>query len=176
MSVGRCVRWGLLALLAAVVGVGPAVAQEANATITGSVADEQGQVLPGATITLIDENTKTTRAAVSDARGDFRFPTLTPGTYTVKVELQGFKTFERRNNVLNASSTLSLGSVKLGLGQLSEVIVVEESGTKVNVEETQHSGLLTSNQIEQIQSKGRDVMNLLRALPGVRYMDDLDAA
>ena len=176
MSFGRCVRWGILALLAAVVGVGPAVAQEANATITGTVADEQGQVLPGATVTLINENTKTARSTVSDARGDFRFPTLLPGTYTVKVEMQGFKTFERRSNVLNASSTLSLGNVKLGLGQLSEVIVVEESGTKVNVEESQHSGLITSNQIDQIQSKGRDVMNLLRALPGVRYMDDLDAA
>jgi hypothetical protein len=169
-------RGQALALLLAVLAASPAAAQEANATITGSVSDEQGQVLPGATVTVINESTRTMRAGVSDARGDFKFPTLPAGTYTVKIELQGFKGTERRGNVLSPSSTLSLGSVKLGLGSLSEVIVVESSGAKVNVEESQHSGLLTSNQIEQIQSKGRDVMNLLRALPGVRYMDDLDAA
>jgi len=156
--------------------VGQAAAQEANATISGTVVDEQGQVLPGATVTVVNENTKLVRSGVSDARGDFRFPTLVAGTYTVKVELQGFKASERRSNVLNASSTLSLGEVKLGLGALSEVVVVEDSGSKVNVEDTQHSGLISSTQIDQIQSKGRDVMNLLRALPGVRYMDDLDAA
>jgi len=159
----------------AVVFVGQAVAQDANATITGTVVDDQGQVLPGATVTIINEATKTTRAGVSDARGDFRFTTLTPGTYTVKVELQGFKASERRGNVLNASSTISLGQVKLGLGQLSEIVIVEDSGSRVNVEETQHSGLITSTQIEQLQSKGRDVVNLLRAIPGVRYGEDTDA-
>ena len=176
MSFSRRVRWGLLALLVAGGMVGQAAAQEANATISGTVVDEQGQVLPGATVTVVNENTKLVRSGVSDARGDFRFPTLVAGTYTVKVELQGFKASERRSNVLNASSTLSLGEVKLGLGALSEVVVVEDSGSKVNVEDTQHSGLISSTQIDQIQSKGRDVMNLLRALPGVRYMDDLDAA
>jgi hypothetical protein len=176
LSRPRLAAIAAVALGLAVWGSDRAVAQDANATITGSVADEQGQMLPGATITLINENTKTARTTVSDARGEFRVPTLVPATYTVKVELQGFKTFESRGNVLSAASTLSMGAVKLGLGSLTELIVVEESGTKVNAEESQHSGLLTSNQIEQIQSKGRDVMNLLRALPGVRYMDDLDAA
>ena len=175
MSFGRQLKVGLLALLVAVVGAGPAVAQDANATITGSVADEQGQVLPGATVTLVNESTKLSRTAVSDGRGDFRFTSLIPGTYTVKVEMQGFKAFERRSNVLNAASTLSLGGIKLALGQLTEVIVVEDSGSKVNVEESQHAGLLTSTQIEQLQSKGRDVVNLLRALPGVAYTDDTES-
>src|SRR5687767_2319712 len=99
MSFYRGLRLGLCALLVAVTYVGQAAAQEANATISGTVADDQGQVLPGATVTIIDENTKLARSGVTDARGDFRFPTLVAGTYTVKVELQGFKGFERRNNV-----------------------------------------------------------------------------
>jgi hypothetical protein len=175
MSFGRHLRMGLLALLVAVVGVGQAVAQDANATVSGTVADEQGQVLPGATVTLTNEATKLARTGASDARGDFRFTNLLPGNYSVKVELQGFKAFERRNNVLNAASTLSVGTVKLALGALTEVVVVEDSGSKVNVEETQHSGLLTSTQIEQLQSKGRDIVNLLRAIPGVRYGEDTDS-
>src|SRR4030095_2801253 len=84
--------------------------------------------------------------------------------------------FEQRNTIVNAASTLSIGTVKLGIGQLSEVVTVEDSGAKVSPENSQHSGLITSNQIHQIQTKGRDVMNLLRAIPGVRYVDDLDAA
>src|SRR5688572_17738090 len=95
MSFAKYLRTGLCALLVAFVGVGQAVAQDANATITGTVADEQGQVLPGATVTVINEATKLARTGVADASGNFRFPTLTPGSYTVKVELQGFKTFER---------------------------------------------------------------------------------
>ena len=174
MSLGRLSRYAIALLVVLGVG-GRAAAQDANATITGAVADEQGQVLPGATVTVINEATRLARTTTSDGRGDFRVPSLIPGTYTVKVEMQGFKAFEQRGNVLNASATLSLGAVKLGLGQLTEVIVVEESGSKVNVEETQHSGLLTSTQIEQLQSKGRDVVNLLRTVPGVRYGSDNDA-
>jgi hypothetical protein len=175
MSFRKCVSWACLALVVAAFGTGQAVAQDANATITGSVADETGQVLPGATITIINEQTKATvRTVVSDARGDFRVPALLPGTYTVKAELSGFRAAERRGNVLSASSTLPIGAVKLNVG-LGETMIVEGSGLKVNVEESQHSGLLTATQIEQLQSKGRDVMNLLRVIPGVRYGDDTDA-
>jgi hypothetical protein len=168
-------RQGLLALLVSAGLVGGAVAQDASGSISGTVADEQGSVLPGATVTLINETTKLARTGTSDARGDFRFTTLVPGAYTIKVELQGFKAYERKNNVLNAASSLSVGTLKLGLGAMTEVISVVDAGTKVNVEETQHSGLLTSTQIEQLQSKGRDVVNLLRTMPGVRYGADNDA-
>src|SRR4051812_11246897 len=113
----------LLALLLFVSATSRLAAQEANATVSGAVADEQGQILPGATVSLINESTKTARSAVSDARGDFRFTTLLPGSYTIKVELQGFKTFEKRSTVVSAASTLSVGTVKLGLGQLSEVVL-----------------------------------------------------
>jgi hypothetical protein len=167
-------RIGLASLLIAW-AAGPTLAQDANATITGSVSDEQGQVLPGATVTLTHEATKTTRTTVTGDRGEFRFPTLVSGAYTVKVEMQGFRTIEKRGNMLEPSSTLSVGTLKVPLGQFADVITVESSGTKVNVEESQHSGLITSSQMEQLQSKGRDVMNLIRAIPGVRYEDDNDS-
>ena len=175
MSFARKFRLGLLALLVTAGLVGQAAAQDASGSISGTVSDEQGSVLPGATVTLTNETTKLTRSSTSDGRGDFRFTALLPGTYTIKVELQGFKAYEKKGNVLNASSSLSVGSLKLGLGAMTEVISVVDSGSKVNVEETQHSGLLTSTQIEQLQSKGRDVVNLLRTMPGVRYGSDNDS-
>src|SRR5688572_14002290 len=159
----------MTALLAA-----PAVAQDTG-TISGTVIDNSGNVVPGAAVALTNEATGDTRTAASDSRGAFAFRAVPPGTYTVKVELQGFRAIELRKNVLNASTRLDLGSLKLEIGTLSEVITVTSEGTVVETKNSDYSGLLTATQIAQMQSKGRDVMNLLRLLPGVRYEADVDA-
>jgi hypothetical protein len=126
-------------------------------------------------VTLVNEQTRSSRTAPTDSRGEFRFVSVYPGHYTVRVELTGFGSVERRNNVLSASERLSLGDLTLRVGGISEAVTVEASGTQVNPEESQPTGLLTSTQISQIQTKGRDVADLLRLLPGVRYGDDKDA-
>jgi hypothetical protein len=159
--------------LALLRGVAPA--QDISGTIGGTVVDDASQLVPGANVTLINERTRASRSVASDERGEFRFLGVDPGPYTVRVELSGFQPLERRNNVLSASERLSLGALKLRVGGLSEAVTVEASGAKVNPEESQHTGLLTATQIEQIQTKGRDVANLLRLLPGVRYGDDVEA-
>ena len=151
--------------------------QEAAGSITGSVVDAQGHAVPGATVTVINERTGTvSRVATSDSQGAFRVLALLPDIYTVRVEMPSFVTVERRRNVLNVSAQVSLGEIKLTLGERQEVVdVIEAAGTQVAAEDSQHTGLLTATQIEQIQTKGRDVMTLLRLLPGVRYEDDVDA-
>jgi len=144
-------------------------------TVSGTVIDAQGAAVPGATLTLTEEKTGTSRTLVSDARGEFVFRSVIPGTYTVRVELTGFRSFERRNNVLSASGALDLGRIKLDVGNLTEVVTVEATGTHVETKNSDYTGLLTASQISQIQTKGRDVMSLLRLLPGVRYEDDIEA-
>jgi hypothetical protein len=69
----------------------------------------------------------------------------------------------------------NLGKVRLEVGNLTEVVTVESQGSVVETKNSDYTGLLTSNQIAQIQTKGRDVMSLLRLLPGVRYEDDIEA-
>ena len=171
MSFSRSLRYGLLfcALAAA-----PGQAQDVTGTIAGTVTDEQDQVLPGASVTAVHERTNQTRVAVTDTRGNFQFTNMQPGSYTIRVELSSFRTLERQHNVLTASERLSLGSLRLTVG-MGESIVVEASGTKVNTEESQHTGLLTAKQIEQIQVKGRDVTSLMRLVPGVRYEDTVES-
>ena len=161
-------------LLVATLGTVGLMAQETAGSLAGTIADEQGQVLPGATVTASHERTHAVRTTVSDPRGSFQLPALPPGSYTVRVELQNFRALERKNVVLSGGERLSLGTLRLTIG-LGETIVVEESGTKVNAEETQHAGLITSKQIEQIQTKGRDVTTLMRLAPGVRYEDTVDS-
>ena len=115
------------------------------------------------------------RTATTDTQGEFRFLGVSPGHYTVRVELSGFSSYERRGNVVSASERLSIGRLKLQMGAMTEAVTVEAEGTRVNPEDSQPTGLLTSTQISQIQTKGRDVADLLRLLPGVRYGDDKDA-
>src|SRR4026208_278933 len=75
-------------LVSATVAV-PALAQTLTGSITGTIKDEQGAVLPGVSVTLTGK--QGTKTEVTDARGDYRFPALEVGTYTVAAELSGFK-------------------------------------------------------------------------------------
>jgi hypothetical protein len=152
-----------------------ASAQNVTGTISGTVVDDQGQVVPGATVTVSNEATNDSRVVVSDSRGDFQVTTLPPGTYTVRVEMANFRTVERTRNVLTAAERLSVGTLTLSIGPLGETVVVVASGTQVSPEETQHSGLITSTQIEQIQVRSRDVTQLLRLVPGVRYEETTES-
>ena len=69
---------------------------------------------------------------------------------------------ERTKTVVSAAERLSVGTLVLQVGGLGETVTVEASGTHVNTAETQHSGLITAKQIEQIQVRSRDVTALMR--------------
>ncbi|HEX2457616.1 MAG TPA: carboxypeptidase regulatory-like domain-containing protein [Vicinamibacterales bacterium] len=165
-----------LVLLTCFVLLSPAhvLAQDTGA-VTGTVLDNSGQVVPGATVSLTDERTGAARTTSSGPRGEFAFRAVPPGSYTVRVELTGFRTLERRSNVLNANGRLDFGELRLEVGTLSEVVSVVAEGTVVETKNSDYSGLLTSTQIAQIQTKGRDVVSLLRLLPGVHYENDIEA-
>src|SRR5881628_2772072 len=84
----------------------PALAQGAGGQIEGTVRDEQGAVLPGATVTLRNEQTGVTRVAVTDGNGQYRFPALAPGTYGLRIELQGFAAAEAKDLTITIGLTL----------------------------------------------------------------------
>jgi hypothetical protein len=101
----------------------PAAAQDTG-VVMGTIIDSSGQVVPGATVTLVSERTLDARTLPSDARGEFAFRAITPGSYTIKVELSGFRSIEQRNNVLNASGQLDVGRLTLEVGTVSETVIV----------------------------------------------------
>src|SRR5688500_1829448 len=77
--------------LAAFAGTAPAFAQIDRATLSGTVKDAQGGVVPGVTVTVTSTATQQQRSTVSDGSGFYTFPNLMPGRYDVSAELQGFK-------------------------------------------------------------------------------------
>jgi hypothetical protein len=168
----RCL---LAAVVAAVLLPCSAMAQAVTGTISGTVVDQQGQVVPGASVTVTNEANNDARLAVSGARGDFQVTNLQPGMYTVRIALESFRTLERKNIVLSAAERLSVGNLALEVGSVGETVTVEATGTQVNTAETQHSGVITATQIEQVQVLGRDVTSIMRLLPGVRYENTVDS-
>jgi len=150
-------RSGLVCLLlvaGAVLAPRVVFAQTVTGTISGTITDTQGQVVPGATVTVTAEATNESREAVSDSRGDFQVTNLRPGRYTVKVALQSFRTLERKNIVLSAGERLAVGNLVLEVGGIGETVVVEARGTHVNTAETQHSGLITSTLFRSCARRG----------------------
>src|SRR5215831_12136693 len=129
----------LLLVVAAIASPGVVAAQTVTGTISGTITDSQGQVIPGATVTVVAESTNESRESISDAKGDFQVTNLLPGRYTVRVALQSFRTLERKSIVLSAGERLAVGNLVLEVGGIGETVVVEAKGTQVNTAETQHS-------------------------------------
>ena len=97
------------ALVALLLAAYPAFshAQTTSASVAGIVQDSQGGVLPGVTVTLTSRTQGNALTAITDAGGRFVFPIVRPDTYTLQAALQGFKTLERTNLVVNANDKLS---------------------------------------------------------------------
>ena len=84
-------------------------AQTITGTISGTVADDSGAVIPGVEVVLLNERTGEQRKTTSYAGGDFTFPAIPPGTYTVKIDRAGFRGLVRTGIVLTSTQRLSLG-------------------------------------------------------------------
>src|SRR5215470_3923477 len=87
--------------------------QTITGSISGAVTDSNGGVIPSATVTLTGEKTGQGRTATTDSEGRFTFAALQPGKFILKVERQGFQTYEQREVVLSANEKLALPEIKL---------------------------------------------------------------
>jgi hypothetical protein len=152
-----------------------AAAQTITGTMSGTVMDSSGAVLPGAAVTLVNLHTGDVRKLNTNTEGRFVFSAVQPDAYTVRVEAPGFEKLERTNVVLSANENLALGRMELKTGKASETITVIEGGAKVETESSDLTARLTSDQINLISTKGRDITSLLRLIPGTSYIDDVEA-
>src|SRR3989454_3959745 len=137
-----------------------------SATLRGHVDDATGAVLPGATVTLTHSGTRAMQTAVTDDRGQYLFAGLFPSTYELKVELAGFKTYERTNLVLSPNDTRGL-DVRLEIGQQTQTVLVTATPEVIQTETGAREGVLNTKQIDALSVIGRSSLELLRILPGV---------
>src|SRR5262245_1275899 len=119
----------VVAILAACLVASTAFAQGGGASTTGSingkVADTSGAVLPGVTVSATSPAAMGVQSSVTDGGGNYRFPALPPGTYTVTFELPGFNTLKRENIQIAMGFTETV-KVALDVAWFTVVVVVSD--------------------------------------------------
>src|SRR5207247_2310062 len=134
-------------------------------TITGEVKDSTGAVIPGATVTVVNKATNATRTTQSNEVGLFDFPALPPGTYTVKTELDGFKT-ATRDVVLQVQQTLAV-NFSLELGTISEQTTVTGVSPLVETSNATVGTVIENRRIVELPLNGRNYLDLVKLSPNV---------
>jgi len=164
---GRSARILVSVLVCVLFGVSAAPGQQVTGSIVGTVTDNSGAVVPGASLTLTHQETGVSRNTQSDAHGDFTFNALPPGAYSLTVEQPGFKKYAQKNINLPPNERLPVGSIQLAVGELTETISVTAEGAVVQTASSERSGLVTGNQIQNLTVVNRSFTSLISLLPGV---------
>ncbi|MDQ3651408.1 MAG: Plug and carboxypeptidase regulatory-like domain-containing protein [Acidobacteriota bacterium] len=143
-------------------------AQSSTATLGGAVMDQNGAAVPGAEITAMDPSTGLTRQATTTDDGSYTFPPLPPGTYIVRAQRDGFAPVEMSNVVLSTGDSQAL-NIELKVGAVGETITVQADAGQLQIqsESGERSDLVTKTQLKDLALNGRNVLGLLRTIPGI---------
>src|SRR5882724_12645594 len=93
---------------------------QVSGSISGTVADASGAIVPGAKVSLLDEASHVARETVGNGSGYFTFAAVTPGTYTVSAEAKGFKSWKESGIVIHTGDVRTLSNIRLAVGAISE--------------------------------------------------------
>ena len=151
---------------------GVALAQQTTGAMSGRVTDAQALPVPGATVTLT--GSQGVKTAVTDADGRFALPFLTPGQYDIRIELQGFKTVERKGLQVALGQTVNL-PISMAVGNLTETVQVTASAPTIDMTTTTSGATVPSDLLQQIPV-GRTLANTIYLAPGVSSSGTAGAA
>ncbi len=158
----------LAALAAVLLALAPAAFSQSRETgaIVGSVYDQQGEVLPGVTVTLTSPSMMGTRTFVTDRQGQYRFPALPPGVYSVKAELQGFKTIVREDVRLTTTVRLTV-DMNMIQSVVEEEVTVQAHSPTVDIKSTETASVTLSNDILRNIPYSQFTSDIVNMAPGV---------
>ncbi len=154
-----------LAITCALLAAAPAAAQFDRGTISGVVKDQQGGVIPGATVTATSLQTQQSRTTVTDNSGFYTFPTLAPGRYDVAAELQGFKKAVRSGVQLDAAGSLTV-EFTLQPGAITESVTVTAEATPLQTDVAVRK-TVEAKDIELLSFNGRNPIGVPALKAGV---------
>jgi hypothetical protein len=144
---------------------------QVTARIKGTVTDPVGAVLPNVTVIATNQETGVKTTTTSSAGGDYLFPSLPIGTYTISAASSGFKGFSASGIILNIDQEY-VEPVKLTVGNATEQVQVEADAVQVNTTDMQLSNIVNSAQMEELPLIGRNFTGLELTLPGVQASSD----
>ncbi len=144
----------------------PTFSQGNFGRILGTVTDQSGGVLAGATVTVTDTQRGVTRTLTTDAAGEYDAPNLTPGTYSVRVEAKGFKTLERTGIDVGVGREVRVDLTPQP-GEQQQTITVTEAIPLVETTNATLGGSIENKDINDLPLNGRNYQNLVGLRPGV---------
>src|ERR1700728_3158378 len=134
MARSNVCKWLLLILTACVVSSGlRAVGQSTFGAIVGTVKDQSGSVVPGATVNLVNTGSSATRSVTTSAAGNYEFLNLDAGTYQVSIQASGFKDVVFDHLVLQARDTQRIDA-NLAIGSASQTVEVQAAGDVITTD------------------------------------------
>jgi hypothetical protein len=164
----KCLR--VFACLMAILALaGPAAYAQggsSSSSLSGTIADASGAVIPGAAVVVKNNGTATEFNATTNEQGSFTVPALDPGDYTVTVTLMGFKTAVLNNVRVNAATPASV-RVTLEVGGLEETVTVSGGSEIIQTQSASVSTTLDTNQILKLPTGSRSALEFITSLPGV---------
>ncbi|MHB1700079.1 MAG: TonB-dependent receptor [Acidobacteriaceae bacterium] len=147
--------------------VTPLAHAQFRASIQGTVTDPQGEVIPGATLTLTDTETNRVLSAISNGSGVYNFNALPPDHFTLTAEAKGFKK-QVIQDVRLIPEQANAVNVRMELGEATVSVTVSGNAIPaLDTETASINGTVTSDQIQHMPSAGRDVFQLIQLAPGV---------
>ena len=148
-----------------------AAAQITSATLSGTIKDETGGVLPGVDVVIKNVDTGLTRTVVTDANGYFTVPGLPPGKYETRATLQGFRTGVQNGIALAVAQQAGLNMV-LKVGTTEETITVSGESALVETRSAALSAIVLGKTIEELPLNGRNYITLATLQPGIVQFND----
>jgi hypothetical protein len=151
-----------------------AQSQATNGSIEGTITDASGAVLPGVTVTVTQTETGAERSAVTNDKGLYRAPLLPIGTYTVKAELQGFKTFQQTAVKVSVGETAVVNAA-MSVGDISETISVSAADApaldpaRIDVGHT-----MSATEVHNLPLVARNPYNFALVQPGVTGTENVE--
>ena len=144
----------------------PLFSQLNTGRISGSVTDQSGGAIAGATVTVTETATGVARPLMTDASGTYAAPNLTPGIYSVRVEYMGFQTLDRQNVQVGAGGDIRVDAT-LQPGQQSQTVTVTEALPLINTTNAQTGGTLQQQVLANIPINGRNYRWMIEFVPGI---------
>src|SRR5258708_9550890 len=162
----RLTREALVLLVGAWASAG--VAEVMTGTVAGTVKDVQGGVLPGATVTLVNEEQRTRSVPVVTTQdGAFVIANVDPGSYTLEVEMPAFKTLKRSGVTVSPGSPVPLGTLTLDVGGTVEVVTVHGETPVIQSSTGERSFTVSPEEVESLPLGDRSFATLASLAPGV---------
>lgn len=142
-------------------------AQGTGGRILGRVADSSGAVLANVKVTLTNEATGVSSETSTNGNGEYGFPQVPLGTYTLSFDLTGFKTNERKGILVELNQVVTFNST-LQIGETKEVVEVTSEAPLVDTTSTQLGAIVNNKSVNELPLNSRDAYQFLQLQPGVQ--------